>query len=212
MLMKIQRITLLILLLINASITQCIKELKKLVNMIKKHKIFAILIFTIFISVIGFITLHTKADAKFIISLISLAGVIFSYFYNKIMERRIALHSEAQWRPRLYNLMAKKKITYNDILYFTAFFNTHKDTSKNDIDIAIRNALEAILNDNDEFKLNTELEKLYSTSPSKNITPPGNLLDQINGKSLDEPLKDKHVILFKACISELLKSDWDKQK
>ena len=125
--MKLTRIIALITIIVNKWNEKFIEITKDLINLIKKHEIISIFIFIAFVSTIGCNTIHTKNKDKFIVSVISLAGVIFSYFYNKIMERKIALHSEAQWRPRLYNLMAKKKITYNDVLYFTAFFNVHKE-------------------------------------------------------------------------------------
>ncbi|WP_143453709.1 hypothetical protein [Ligilactobacillus aviarius] len=187
---------------------------KDLINLIKKHEIISIFIFIAFVSTIGCNTIHTKNKAKFIVSVISLAGVIFSYFYNKIMERKIALHSEAQWRPRLYNLMAKKKITYNDVLYFTAFFNVHKEKEEiNDIDTNIRNALESILKDSksESTNLNNELSTLYNVKVDMN-TPKENLLSKFSNKDLAKPLEKEQIILFRACISELLKADWDRQK
>ena len=187
---------------------------KDLINLIKKHEIISIFIFIAFVSTMGCNTIHTKNKAKFIVSVISLAGVIFSYFYNKIMERKIALHSEAQWRPRLYNLMAKNKITYNDVLYFTAFFNVHKEKEEiNDIDTNIRNALESILKDSksESTNLNNELSTLYNVKVDMN-TPKENLLSKFSNKDLSKPLEKEQIILFKACISELLKADWDRQK
>ena len=130
------------------------------------------------------------------------------------MERKIALHSEAQWRPRLYNLMAKKKITYNDVLYFTAFFNVHKEKEEiNDIDTNIRNALESILKDSksESTNLNNELSTLYNVKVDMN-SPKENLLSKFSNKDLAKPLEKEQIILFKACISELLKADWDRQK
>ena len=188
---------------------------------IRKHELPIIFIIIAILTIAGSVyigRLHSISiiNTSIIVSFISLAGVVFSYFYNQIMTRRIKLHSEAQWRPRLYNLMEKKIITYNDVLYFTAFFNVHKH-NQNDIDIAIRHALEGILDDdndndnnNDDFKLNTKLTTLYNAS--NNTSQSDNLLKKINDRPLNRKLKDEHVILFKACISELLKADWDKQK
>lgn len=222
---------------------------------IKKHKL--IIIFTIiviitilglmpiwgipkFLSKIRFINSITIKNVSHSLPIISLAGVIFSYFYNKIMERRIALHSEAQWRPRLYNLMAKKKVTYNDVLYFTAFFNVH-NSKDNDVDTAIRIAINHILNKN--IVLDTDLLNLYERrnksiccykiisvkklpqvqtslssdqlllSITKQVKKTDNLLSNFKTvKSLNESLEKDQIILFKACISELLKTDWDRQK
>lgn len=194
--------------------------------------IIAILVIVIALTVTGIAIItyqhHISTFNKWTlsISIISSASLIFSYFYNKIMERRIALHSEAQWRPRLYNLMAKKEITYNDVLYFTAFFNVHKEEkknkNKNDVDIAIRNAIKCILEDN-SITLNTKLKDLYSLKNStKNDSDTEDqssgdsseqtLLGEFNNKILNMPLNEEQVILFKACISELLKADWDRQK
>lgn len=156
------------------------------------------------------------------------------------MEKRIALHSEAQWRPRLYNLMAKKKVTYNDVLYFTAFFNVH-NSKDNDVDTAIRIAINHILNKN--IDLDTDLLNLYERrnksiycykiisvkklpqvqtslssdqlllSITKQVKKTDNLLSNFKTvKSLNESLEKEQIILFKACISELLKTDWDRQK
>ena len=195
------------------------------------------------------------------------------------MKKRIALHSEAQWRPRLYNLMKKKKITYNDVLYFTAFFNVNKSKST-DIDTAVKIAIKHILDK--KFDLNVELFNLYNKThvsiddtklvqkaiidveqeikqtltgncdqleQAKNLINDDqqiknvqqtfsdaklnleqaltlinhatqnqqnsydNLLGNFNTiESLNTPLEEDQIILFKACISELLKADWDKQK
>lgn len=212
--MKLTRIIALITIIVNKWNEKFIEITKDLINLIKKHEIISIFIFIAFVSTIGCNTIHTKNKAKFIVSVISLAGVIFSYFYNKIMERKIALHSEAQWRPRLYNLMAKKKITYNDVLYFTAFFNVHKEKEEiNDIDTNIRNALESILKDSksESTNLNNELSTLYNVKVDMN-TPKENLLSKFSNKDLAKPLEKEQIILFKACISELLKADWDRQK
>ena len=212
--MKLTRIIALITIIVNKWNEKFIEITKDLINLIKKHEIISIFIFIAFVSTIGCNTIHTKNTAKFIVSVISLAGVIFSYFYNKIMERKIALHSEAQWRPRLYNLVAKKKITYNDVLYFTAFFNVHKEKEEiNDIDTNIRNALESILKDSksESTNLNNELSTLYNVKVDMN-TPKENLLSKFSNKDLAKPLEKEQIILFKACISELLKADWDRQK
>lgn len=212
--MKLTRIIALITIIVNKWNEKFMEITKDLINLIKKHEIISIFIFIAFVSTIGCNTIHTKNKAKFIVSVISLAGVIFSYFYNKIMERKIALHSEAQWRPRLYNLMAKKKITYNDVLYFTAFFNVHKEKEEiNDIDTNIRNALESILKDSksESTNLNNELSTLYNVKVDMN-TPKENLLSKFSNKDLAKPLEKEQIILFKACISELLKADWDRQK
>ncbi|OAQ01707.1 hypothetical protein A3O11_05555 [Ligilactobacillus aviarius] len=212
--MKLTRIIALITIIVNKWNEKFMEITKDLINLIKKHEIISIFIFIAFVSTIGCNTIHTKNKAKFIVSVISLAGVIFSYFYNKIMERKIALHSEAQWRPRLYNLMAKKKITYNDVLYFTAFFNVHKEKEEiNDIDTNIRNALESILKDSksESTNLNNELSTLYNVKVDMN-TPKENLLSKFSNKDLAKPLEKEQIILFRACISELLKADWDRQK
>lgn len=132
---------------------------------IKKNTLPIIFIIILILAISGSFYIGYYGSASFgkkattIISLFSLAGVIFSYFYSEIMKKRIALHSEAQWRPRLYNLMKKKKITYNDVLYFTAFFNVNK--SKNtDIDTAVKIAIKHILDK--KFDLNVELFNLYN--------------------------------------------------
>lgn len=212
--MKLTRIIALITIIVNKWNEEFIEITKDLINLIKKHEIISIFIFIAFVSTMSCSIIHTKNEAKFIVSVISLAGMIFSYFYNKIMERKIALHSEAQWRPRLYNLMAKKKITYNDVLYFTAFFNVHKEKEEiNDIDTNIRNALESILKDSksESANLNNELSTLYNVKVDKN-KPKENLLSKFSNKDLAKPLEKEQIILFKACISELLKADWDRQK
>ena len=171
--------------------------------------------------------------------------------------------------------MAKKKITYNDVLYFTAFFNVHKSKST-DIDTAVKIAIKNILDK--DIKLNDNLFNLYNKNSIsiddtkhkikqvqslisnteqklkqakslindvnqdqqiKNIQKAlsdaklnleqaltlinhatqnqqnsyDNLLGNFNTiESLNTPLEEDQVILFKACISELLKADWDKQK
>lgn len=58
-------------------------------------------------------------------SYIAGVGVFFSYFYNKREERKIKVHSEANWRGRLFDLTQKKNLTYRDIMYFLTFFNNN---------------------------------------------------------------------------------------
>ena len=242
---------------------------------IKKNTLPIIFIIILILAISGSFYIGYYGSASFgkkatiIISLFSLAGVIFSYFYSEIMKKRIALHSEAQWRPRLYNLMKKKKITYNDVLYFTAFFNVNKSKST-DIDTAVKIAIKHILDK--KFDLNVELFNLYNKThvsiddtkqvqslisnteqklkqakslindadqQIKNVQQTfsdaklnleqaltlinhatqnqqnsyDNLLGNFNTiESLNTPLEEDQIILFKACISELLKADWDKQK
>ena len=277
---------------------------------IKKNTLPIIFIIILILAISGSFYIGYYGSASFgkkatiIISLFSLAGVIFSYFYSEIMKKRIALHSEAQWRPRLYNLMKKKKITYNDVLYFTAFFNVNKSKST-DIDTAVKIAIKHILDK--KFDLNVELFNLYNKThvsiddtkqvqslindakhkikqaltgdcdqeklvqkaiidveqeikqtltgncdqleQAKNLINDDqqiknvqqtfsdaklnleqaltlinhatqnqqnsydNLLGNFNTiESLNTPLEENQIILFKACISELLKADWDKQK
>lgn len=64
----------------------------------------------------------TLDTLKYIGSYIAGFGVFFSYFYNKREERKIKVHSEANWRGRLFNLAQKKNVTYQGYPVFSNLF------------------------------------------------------------------------------------------
>lgn len=168
--------------------------------------------------------LSTKAALTLGIAVLTFASGVFAYLFQawnsnqttlieSKVKKELQLHSEAQWRPKLFELMAKDDPTYDDVLYFTAFFNPEKQ-SESDNDFKIRQALDDIFKDDSQINVNETLEKLYGqgsffaaklakeiANQSKNNQP------QSNGE-----LSPKKEVIFKACISSLLKDDWTKQK
>lgn len=168
--------------------------------------------------------LSTKAALTLGIAVLTFASGVFAYLFQawnsnqttlieSKVKKELQLHSEAEWRPKLFELMAKDNPTYDDVLYFTAFFNPEKQ-SESDNDFKIRQALDDIFKDDSQINVNETLEKLYGqgsffaaklakeiANQSKNNQP------QSNGE-----LSPKKEVIFKACISFLLKDDWTKQQ
>ena len=73
------------------------------------------------------------------VALIAAIGAIISYFIKNESEkedrentRKIQVHSEAQWRKRLFDLVEKEELTKNDVIYFLSFFNSNNPTSEID--------------------------------------------------------------------------------
>lgn len=167
----------------------------------------------------GFISI-SKAFTTFITVLTFDSGV-FAYLYNNwnsnqatklenAIKMKLQLHSEAGWRPKLYELMEKKELVYRDVLYFTSFFNIGKKTDKADLDVKIRYALEKMVNapENVESILNCLYQegKLNVSNDNKPFVA---LLAK---KNLGNRLNDNQEVIFKSCISLLLKNDWEEQK
>lgn len=86
------------------------------------------------------------------VALIAAIGAIISYFIKNESEkedrentRKIQVHSEAQWRKRLFDLVEKEELTKNDVIYFLSFFNSNNPTSA--IDKLMLNVCSGLLED-----------------------------------------------------------------
>lgn len=87
-----------------------------------------------------------------LVALIAAMGAISSYFIKNESEkkdrentRKIQVHSEAQWRKRLFDLVEKEELTKNDVIYFLSFFNSNNPTSA--IDKLMLNICSGLLED-----------------------------------------------------------------
>lgn len=156
-----------------------------------------------------------------LLAVLSFDSGVFAYLYNNwnsnqatklenAIKMKLQLHSEAGWRPKLYELMKKEKPVYRDVLYFTSFFNIGKKADKVDLDVKIRYALEKMVNapENVESILNCLYQK-GELNVSDDNKPFVALLAK---KKLDNQLNDNQEVIFKSCISLLLRNDWEEQK
>lgn len=118
-----------------------------------------------------------------LVALFTALGALISYFIKNESEkedrentRKIQVHSEAQWRKRLFDLVEKEELTKNDVIYFLSFFNSNNPTSN--IDKLMFKICYALLEDDKDSDSITnyfdEIKKLfnsedYSTISIKNI-------------------------------------------
>lgn len=154
------------------------------------------------------------------VALIAAIGAIISYFIKNESEkedrentRKIQVHSEAQWRKRLFDLVEKEELTKNDVIYFLSFFNSNNPTD--DIDkllmeicynIATNNngKIDNLLNKVKDFDIKKgclktlKVDKIYTISDLKEkifiVIPKSMTFDQ--------------QLLFRSAINLLLKRDW----
>ena len=158
-----------------------------------------------------------------LVALIAAIGAIISYFIKNESEkedrentRKIQVHSEAQWRKRLFDLVEKEELTKNDVIYFLSFFNSNNPTD--DIDkllmeicynIATNNngKIDNLLNKVKDFDIKKgclktlKVNKIYTISDLKErifiVIPKSMTFDQ--------------QLLFRSAINLLLKRDWYRQ-
>lgn len=149
----------------------------------------------------------TLDTLKYIGSYIAGVGVFFSYFYNKREERKIKVHSEADWRGRLFDLAKKRNVTYRDILYFLTFFNNNAEP-EDECDYRLLQAIGAIVNNTIDSVDIVHYILYLDEIPPNNYNCRGIL------KCLSKPdtsLNGEQRAAFQLCIEFLLKDDWDKQ-
>lgn len=182
-----------------------------------------------YISYIIYRLIHVPKNVNYIVklatpfvALIAAIGAIISYFIKNESEkedrentRKIQVHSEAQWRKRLFDLVEKEELTKNDVIYFLSFFNSNNPT--NDIDKLLMEICYTILvNDNKSGKI----DKLFKTIKRFNVKDNKlNKQDKVSVKTIGD-IKKKYVsrfplymtldkqLLFRSAINLLLKRDW----
>lgn len=128
------------------------------------------------------------------------------------------MHSEANWRGRLFNLAQKKNVTYQDILYFLTFFNNNAEP-EDECDYRLLQAIGSIINSNEETCENqvSIIESVYDNL-YPNEKDEGSAKGDYNACDILGKLSEPDIILngeqreaFQLCIEFLLKDDWDKQ-
>lgn len=168
----------------------------------------------------GFISI-SKAFT-ILVAVLTFNSGVFAYLYNNwnsnqtarmesAVKMRLQLHSEAGWRPKLYELMKKEEPVYRDVLYFTSFFNIKKESDKVELDIRIRYALERMVNAPQNVE--NVLDILYHKEKFKGLDDNSkSFVALLAKKGLNNQLNDNQEVIFKSCISLLLKADWKCQQ
>lgn len=108
-----------------------------------------------------------------LVALIAAIGAISSYFIKNESEkedrkntRRIQVHSEAQWRKRLFDLVEKEELTKNDVIYFLSFFNSNNPSSE--IDKLMLKICSGLLEDKNCDGCSKKLRHINNTTDSEN--------------------------------------------
>ena len=182
-----------------------------------------------YISYIIYRLIHVPKNVDYIVklatpfvALIAAIGAIISYFIKNESEkedrentRKIQVHSEAQWRKRLFDLVEKEELTKNDVIYFLSFFNSNNPTSE--IDKLLMDICYYILVNNNTSE---EIDELFNKIKCFNIKQQDKQ-DERNGDAKTiKDIKKNYVsrfplymtldkqLLFRAAINLLLKKDW----
>ena len=185
-----------------------------------------------YISYIIYRLIHVPKNVDYIVklatpfvALIAAIGAIISYFIKNESEkedrentRKIQVHSEAQWRKRLFDLVEKEELTKNDVIYFLSFFNSNNPTSE--IDKLLMDICYYILVNNNTSE---EIDELFNKIKCFNIKQQDKQ-DERNGDAKTiKDIKKNYVsrfplymtldkqLLFRAAINLLLKKDWYRQ-
>ena len=192
------------------SIKESVKE--SIYNGYTKHPLITWFTITIFIAFI-YITFCIKANTNTQTCLIKLATPLIATiaaigaFYSYKNTRRISVHSESNWRNRLFNLLSKNKLNKDDVIYFLSFFNSLNNNDQSSNDYKYKEICNYLLRN--EEKANTENEQLSQYFKDLNIdkNSPYRQINHINEKQLTI----KEQMIFRAIIQSLLKDDWKTQ-
>lgn len=133
-----------------------------------------------------------------LVALFTALGALISYFIKNESEkedrentRKIQVHSEAQWRKRLFDLVEKEELTKNDVIYFLSFFNSNNPTD--DIDkLLMEICYNILVNDN----TSEEIDKLFKTIKRFNVKDNKlNKQDKVSVKTIID-IKEEYVLRF----------------